>query len=207
MRHGKPYRRWGGAQKRVNLLRNLVTGLVRFERIETSIARAHECQKYAERIIYVAKRGDKDPDAMRVADFWLTDKAQVHKLFKVLGQRYTHSNGPFTKIHKVGEPGFLGKMTAFIEFKGNPYPPLQPFERKNPKWLINVLLQGAQQDIHDSGLAQKTNHNITNDRSMDRLSDAVSEVKLVSSVEGTVVNERTGLSDGHDGKNYEGTPV
>lgn len=52
MRHGKPYRRWGGAQKRVNLLRNLVTGLVRFERIETSIARAHECQKYAERVSY-----------------------------------------------------------------------------------------------------------------------------------------------------------
>lgn len=96
-------------------------------------------------------------------------------------------------------------MSAFLEFKGNPYPPLQPVERKNPKWLINVLLQGAQQDFHDSGLAGKINPIITNDRSMDGLTGGVFGIELSPSTEDADLN--LGIPKDGDGNNDEGTPV
>ena len=51
MRHGKIYRRMaGGPKQRINLLRHLVTTLVKFERLEAPYGKAHETQKYAERV-------------------------------------------------------------------------------------------------------------------------------------------------------------
>ncbi|KAL7989135.1 hypothetical protein Chor_008054 [Crotalus horridus] len=71
--HGRLRRRLGlGPRSRLDMLRNLVTGLVRHERIETTRARADEMRFYAEQLIEHAKRGDTDPQAMRLADFWLT---------------------------------------------------------------------------------------------------------------------------------------
>ncbi|KAJ7404597.1 39S ribosomal protein L17, mitochondrial [Pitangus sulphuratus] len=71
--HGRVYRRLGlGPRSRLDLLRNLVTALVRHERIETPWARADEMRGYAERLIDYAKLGDTDERAMRMANFWLT---------------------------------------------------------------------------------------------------------------------------------------
>ncbi|NWX92183.1 RM17 protein, partial [Nothoprocta pentlandii] len=97
--HGRVHRRLGpGPRYRLDLLRNLVTALVRHERIEAPWARADEMRGYVERVsgggggggdrarprrapphgsvspqlIDYAKRGDSDERAMRMADFWLT---------------------------------------------------------------------------------------------------------------------------------------
>lgn len=49
--HGRVYRRLGhGPRSRLDLLRNLVTALVRHERIEAPWARADEMRGYAERV-------------------------------------------------------------------------------------------------------------------------------------------------------------
>lgn len=49
--HGRLRRRLGlGPRSRLDLLRNLVTGLVRHERIETTRARADEMRFYAEQV-------------------------------------------------------------------------------------------------------------------------------------------------------------
>lgn len=49
--HGRVYRRLGlSPRSRLDLLRNLVTALVRYERIETPWARADEMRGYAERV-------------------------------------------------------------------------------------------------------------------------------------------------------------
>lgn len=44
-----------GPESRINMLRNLLTGLVRHERIETTYARADEVRFYAEK---VTRHGD-----------------------------------------------------------------------------------------------------------------------------------------------------
>lgn len=104
--HGRLYRRLGsGPRSRVDLLRNLVTALVRHERLEAPWARADEMRGYAERVrgrdgaggahtgryraitgaaspqlIDYAKRGDTDERAMRMANFWLTVGTPLHPL-------------------------------------------------------------------------------------------------------------------------------
>lgn len=49
--HGRIFRRLGlGPESRIHLLRNLLTGLVRHERIEASWARVDEMRGYAEKV-------------------------------------------------------------------------------------------------------------------------------------------------------------
>lgn len=49
--HGRVARKMGlGPQSRINMLRNILTGLVRHERIETTLARADEVRFYAEKV-------------------------------------------------------------------------------------------------------------------------------------------------------------
>lgn len=56
--HGRVHRRFGqGPRSRLDLLRNLVTALVRHERIEAPWARADEMRGYAERVSGRGGRG------------------------------------------------------------------------------------------------------------------------------------------------------
>lgn len=49
--HGRVFRRLGlGPESRIHMLRNLLTGLVRHERIEASWARVDEMRGYAEKV-------------------------------------------------------------------------------------------------------------------------------------------------------------
>ncbi|XP_071958731.1 large ribosomal subunit protein bL17m-like [Antedon mediterranea] len=153
LRRFKPYRRLaGGPKERIKLMQGLVMNLVKYERLETTYGLAHETQKYAERLINVAKKGDSDPTAMKLADYYLYEKQLIHKLFKVLVPRFERNkSGPYTRLLKV--PGYNenGIPTAFIEYKGNPYPPLRPEKKKNPDWIINQLIRGAMADLKNSG--------------------------------------------------------
>lgn len=49
--HGRVARRIGlGPESRINILRNILTGLVRHERLELTTGRADEVQFYAEKV-------------------------------------------------------------------------------------------------------------------------------------------------------------
>ncbi|KAJ7417753.1 39S ribosomal protein L17, mitochondrial [Willisornis vidua] len=130
--HGHVYRRLGGGQRqRLDLLRNLVTALVRYERIETPWARADEMRGYAERLIDYAKRGDTDERAMRMADFWLTPHP-----------------GSYTRLLQIPNRDKLDRAKmAVIELKGNPLPPLLRPRRDSEKTLLNQLLKGYREDV------------------------------------------------------------
>lgn len=83
--HRRVARRMGlGPRFWLDMLWNLLTALVRHERIETTWAQADELTFYANKIIDYGKRGDTNEKAMKMADFWLTEKDLIHKLFKVL---------------------------------------------------------------------------------------------------------------------------
>ncbi|XP_042334987.1 39S ribosomal protein L17, mitochondrial [Sceloporus undulatus] len=145
--HGRTQRRFGlGPRSRLDLLRNLVTGLVRHERIEAPRARADEMRAYAEHLIDVAKRGDADPKAMRIADFWLTEKDLIHKLFRVLAPRFQAHQGNYTRLFRLPNRENLDRAPmAVVELKGNPLPPLPVPRRDGQGTLANQLLQGLRQ--------------------------------------------------------------
>ncbi|NXL49166.1 RM17 protein, partial [Podilymbus podiceps] len=175
--HGRVYRRLGlGPRSRLDLLRNLVTALVRHERIETPWARADEMRGYAERLIEYAKLGDTNERAMRMANFWLTvsiplphtppctprpgagaesaapqEKDLIHKLFKVLAPRFQPHPGSYTRLLQIpNRDGLDRAKMAVIELKGNPFPPLIHPCRDTEKTLLNQLLKGYRNDMQQA---------------------------------------------------------
>ena len=114
MRHRKDHRKLSRtAAHRKSLLRNLVTALFQYERIETSVAKAKEARRLAERLITFGKRGDLAA-RRRVARF-VTRPAVTRKLFDTIAPWYTERNGGYTRIlrigHRLGDAG----ETAYLE--------------------------------------------------------------------------------------------
>jgi len=67
---------------RIRMMRQTVTALVKYERIEVSFYRCDESRGYAERLLSEAIRhGDCHRPTMNLAKFWLEDPALVPKLF------------------------------------------------------------------------------------------------------------------------------
>ncbi|XP_027720597.1 39S ribosomal protein L17, mitochondrial isoform X1 [Vombatus ursinus] len=147
--HGRVYRRLGlGPESRIHLLRNLLTGLVRHERIEAPWARVDEMRGYAERLIDYGKLGDTNEKAMRMADFWLTEKDLIPKLFQTLAPRFSNQTGDYTRMFQIPNRENLDRAKmAVIEYKGNPLPPLVLPRRDNNRTLLNQLLVGLRQDL------------------------------------------------------------
>jgi len=98
------------AEHRRALLRNLVTELFRHERIETTVSKAKEARRVAERMITFAKRGDLS--ARRHVGSYLFDETVTKKLFDTIAPWYTTRNGGYTRIIKtrrrLGDAGEMG---------------------------------------------------------------------------------------------------
>src|SRR5262245_55982165 len=89
-----PSHRWA-------LMRNLITCLLRDERIQTTDPKAKEVRRWADRVITLGKRGSLH--ARRQALGIVRDKAVVRKLFDTLAPRFKDRPGGYTRIVKIGQ--------------------------------------------------------------------------------------------------------
>ena len=97
----KGYRKLGrNSSHRASMLRNLVTDLFRYGRIQTTDCRAKEARREAEKMITLAKRGDLH--ARRQALAYIKDEDVVTKLFTEIAPGYAERNGGYTRILKLG---------------------------------------------------------------------------------------------------------
>ena len=85
--------------ERKALKRNMVTSLFRFERIETTKAKAKEVQRLAEKMITRAKVDNVHN--RRLTSAMLFDEAVVNKLFTEIAPLYADVNGGYTRIIKT----------------------------------------------------------------------------------------------------------
>ncbi len=88
------------SSQRKALMRSMVTSLLKYERIETTKAKALEVRKMAEKLITRSKVDSVHN--RRVAARYIYDEAVVNKLFKEIGPLYTERNGGYTRILKTG---------------------------------------------------------------------------------------------------------
>jgi large subunit ribosomal protein L17 len=95
------------------MLRNLVTDLLREGRITTTVTRAKETRRMAEKMITLGKRGDLH--ARRQALSYITDEDVVSKLFAEIGPKYKERNGGYTRILKLGPRQGDNAELAFLE--------------------------------------------------------------------------------------------
>ena len=115
MRHNskkKTFGRHGSARKALE--RDLVTSIVTYEKIETTVAKAKFARPVVERLITVAKRGDLT--ARRALIAYFTTEQPVKKLLEVLGPRFTARTGGYTRMTRTGiRKGDKSEM-ALVEF-------------------------------------------------------------------------------------------
>ena len=108
------YRKLGrSSDHRKAMLRNLVTDLLREERITTTKFRAKEAGREAEKMITLAKKGDLA--ARRHVMAYVYDEDVVTKLFDDIAPRYEDRNGGYTRILKLGPRRGDAAEEVFLE--------------------------------------------------------------------------------------------
>lgn len=92
------------------MFRNMVTSLLKHDRIKTTETKAKELRRWADQIITLAKRGDLH--ARRQALSIVREKNVVHKIFEEAAERFGPINGGYTRIVKIGRrAGDAASMT------------------------------------------------------------------------------------------------
>jgi large subunit ribosomal protein L17 len=100
MRHRRDHRKLSRtASHRKALLRNLCTALFMHERIETTLAKAKEARRLAERLITFAKRNNLH--SRRLCAAVLYEPEAVQRLFDVVAPLYATREGGYTRILKT----------------------------------------------------------------------------------------------------------
>lgn len=115
MRHGKFGKKLGrSSSHRQAMLRNMVTSLIRAEKITTTDAKAKVLKGLADRMVTLGKRGDLH--ARRQALSFIRDRAMVIKLFDELSPRFRERPGGYTRIVKMGYRHGDNAPVSVIEF-------------------------------------------------------------------------------------------
>lgn len=99
--------------QRKAMLRNLVTSFLRTGKIETTVTRAKETQRMAEKMITLAKRGDLH--ARRQVLAYVYDETVVKSLFEEIAPKYADRNGGYTRVLKMGPRRGDGAEIAILE--------------------------------------------------------------------------------------------
>ena len=89
-----------GAHRRA-LLANMTCSLFFNGRVETTLVKAKEVRRFAERMITLGKKGDLHNIRLAVAR--LRNKEMVRKLFTEIAPSYEGRNGGYTRIIKLGK--------------------------------------------------------------------------------------------------------
>jgi large subunit ribosomal protein L17 len=114
MRHnllGRSLSRDSGHRKA--LYRNMVTSLLRNEKIVTTEAKAKEIRPMAEKMITLGKKSGLN--SYRQAIAFILDEKVTEKIFQELGPRYKERPGGYTRITKL-EPR-LGDSAPMVQLE------------------------------------------------------------------------------------------
>src|SRR5258706_2823726 len=118
MRHQKSGRQLSrNSSHRWALMRNMITSLLREEKIKPTDPKAKELRRWVERVITLGKRGDLH--ARRQVLSIVYDKTVVKKLFDTIGPRFKDRPGGYTRIIKLGVRHGDAAQMALIELVGN----------------------------------------------------------------------------------------
>ena len=114
MRHNKSGRSLGRKpDHRQHMMRNMVTSFLQNERITTTVTRAKELRKLAERMITLGKRGDLH--SRRQAMRTIRDPKVVARLFEMIAPRYAERPGGYTRILRLDNRTGDNAPMAIIE--------------------------------------------------------------------------------------------
>ena len=97
---------------RNSLLNNLSTALILNESINTTLPKAKELKRYAEKIIHKAKTDSLHNRRLVISKIGSTDAYK--KLFEDIGNRYKDRNGGYTRIIRIPSSSTQFKIKSFF---------------------------------------------------------------------------------------------
>ncbi len=114
MRHRRRTRKLGmKTAHREAMFRNMVTSLFEHGRITTTLPRAKELRRIADRMVTLAKRGDLH--ARRQALAVIRKKEVVARLFEEIGKQFKDRPGGYTRVLRIGPRRGDAAMMALVE--------------------------------------------------------------------------------------------
>ncbi len=114
MRHKKRNAKLGrSSSHREAMISNMITSLFRHERIKTTLQKAKESRRFAEKAITLAKKNTLH--SRRLASRQIKDDEVLSKLFSVIGPRFADRNGGYTRIINIGHREGDGAGMVFLE--------------------------------------------------------------------------------------------
>lgn len=117
MRHRIDKKQFGrNTAHRQAMFRNMVSSLIEHESLTTTLTKAKELRRIAEKMVTLGKKGDLA--ARRQAAATLRGKEPVQKLFSELALRFKDRKGGYTRIYKNGFRKGDGAPMAIIEYLG-----------------------------------------------------------------------------------------
>jgi len=102
------------ANQRKALLRGLMASLFEHQRIETTLAKAKEVKKLAERIVTLGIKGDLH--SKRVALSRVPNRSSITKLFNDIAPRFSGRNGGYLRLVQTRNRVNDGAPMAVLEF-------------------------------------------------------------------------------------------
>lgn len=115
MRHLKDHRKLSRTSPhRKAMLCNMVVSLIRHGRIETTLPKAKELRRVADRMVTLAKKGTLD--ARRRARRWVNDRGALAKLFGELGPQFAKRRGGYTRVMHLNPRSGDQAPMALIEY-------------------------------------------------------------------------------------------
>jgi len=115
MRHKVDGRHFGRtANQRKALLRGLLASLIKYERIETTVAKAKAIKELADRLVTFGKKGDLH--SRRIALSYLPDRELVRKLFTEIAPRFSDRNSGYVRVVRTGFRIKDSAPMAILEF-------------------------------------------------------------------------------------------
>ncbi|MFA6715407.1 MAG: 50S ribosomal protein L17 [Victivallales bacterium] len=96
------------------MLANMVSSLIEHGEIKTTLTKAKEARRFADKMVTLGKKGDLH--RRRLAVSRLRDKTAVKKLFDEIAPQYTERDGGYTRIIKIGRRSGDAAEMCILQF-------------------------------------------------------------------------------------------
>ncbi len=114
MRHNRQTHRLGrNPKERKAMLENMVTSLLHYQQITTTLQKAKAAQRLADRVISLGKKDSLA--SRRMAFSYLQDHVLTSKLFREVAPRFKNRNGGYTRILHLQRRKGDGAQLALLE--------------------------------------------------------------------------------------------
>ncbi|KAG4305110.1 hypothetical protein PORY_001280 [Pneumocystis oryctolagi] len=104
---------------RQSLLRNIVSSLIIHESIQTTLPKAKEAQKIADRLITYAKKGENNKSAYKSIQS-IKPEETIPKLYKIFKKRFSKRSGGYTRVIKLPPRKSDSAPMAILEYIDGP---------------------------------------------------------------------------------------